>query len=127
MAVNSTIGECRGEVAVAALSSFHFPDSVPLTTYAIVYLFSPLFHPLTLPVTDIAVFRHSQPTDFSFSLTAQDDILVRTMKYLMTHFFDRLCSILSSVFLWFPICPVPCFIFQSHYFLQITLLWLIII
>jgi len=47
MAVNSTIGECRGEVAVAALSSFHFPDSVPLTTYAIVYLFSPLFHPLT--------------------------------------------------------------------------------
>lgn len=28
-AVNSTIGERRGEVAIAALSSFHFPDSVP--------------------------------------------------------------------------------------------------
>lgn len=28
-AVNSTIRERRGELAMAALSSFHFPDSVP--------------------------------------------------------------------------------------------------
>lgn len=40
--VNSVIGEYLEGIAVAALSSFHFPDSMP-TTYAAVYLFSRYF------------------------------------------------------------------------------------
>lgn len=58
----------KGEVVVAALSSFHFPDSMPYNVYAVVYLFSRYFTPLTYRPTRPP--RRWQPTDFSFPLAA---------------------------------------------------------
>lgn len=87
---------------MAALSSFHFPDGVRLTTYAVVYLFSRYSaltadtrrHPPNVRVGD-------RPT-FFLPLAARDDTATRATKYLTTRI-----SFLLALFSPFPIRSRP--------------------
>jgi len=120
--VNSMIRERHGEIAVAALSSFYFPDSMPYNVCC-VFTYLTVISSSHLPATNTAVFRNTRNRLF-FLFGSSRWYSYSSHEIFLWFTFSVACSALFGIsFIVSNLsCPVTHVISGSHCLLQITLL-----